>query len=450
MRIFTMDDQLRFAQLSGDHNPLHTDPDWASTRYPGQVVIHGVHVLLWALDATLKQERIPALSVTFIKPVIIGDKATAQFDGHILTVSVRGEMVMRAKTGGVENAASNSPSTPVAPDSVPWLGRTGTVLLPSESSALANEFPAASRVLGKDGVKGLAALSTLVGMECPGLGGIFSGFSVSFEERESRLNYCVSRFDQRCSQITMQVVGYGVNGEVVAHVDPQPSVDIENDIVGKVDAGEFAGQRPLIVGGSSGLGKAAALLLATGGAEPIITYNRSIAQAQAIAQRVEAMGRRCDLLQFDIEKCEQGFEIFRDRDWDIRQIYYFASPRIFRRRLETYQAADAHEFMRVYVDGFYELVRAAMKRDADQKLSVFYPSTLAIDEAAPDMFEYAMAKQCGELLCARLQKKYKYLTIRAVRLPRIITRQTQSFLKVAALPPEDVLLPYIREIQRGK
>ncbi|MCX7310009.1 MAG: MaoC/PaaZ C-terminal domain-containing protein, partial [Afipia sp.] len=138
-RISTMNDQLRFAQLSGDHNPLHINPDWASTRYPGQVVIHGVHALLWALDATLKQERITALSVTFIKPILIGDKVTAQLDGHILTASVRGEMVIRTKIGGVENTAGNSPPIQITSGNVPWLGRTGTVLLPGESSALASE-----------------------------------------------------------------------------------------------------------------------------------------------------------------------------------------------------------------------------------------------------------------------------------------------------------------------
>ena len=280
---------------------------------------------------------------------------------------------------------------------------------------------------------------------------MFSGFSVALAEEETgaRLSYQVSRFDPRFSQITMQVAGYGIKGEVIAHVEP-PLPDTGSDFAGKVDPGEFAGQRPLIVGGSSGLGKATALLLAAGGADPIITYRRSAVEAQAIADRIEAMGRRCELLQFDAENTEQDFDIITRRGFIIREIYYFASPRIFRRRLEDYQSSDAHQFIRVYVDGFYNLVRAAKAAGGNEKLSIFYPSSSAIDEKNPDLLEYAVAKRLGEMLCMKLQRKYTNLSIQIARLPRIATRQTQSFLKVAAASPEEVLLPYIRETQRDK
>ncbi len=450
-RIFKMDDQLRFARLSGDVNPLHIDPDWAAARYPGQVVIHGIHALLWAIDATFKQDRIRALSVAFIKPVLVGDNLTAHFDGLVLTASIRGEMVIRAKMSGIEGEFGHSLPAQRQTGKSFWLDRRGNVRLPDGSATLATEFPIASGALGASALQGLASLSTLVGMECPGIGGMFSGFSVALAEEETgaRLSYQVSRFDPRFSQITMQVAGYGIKGEVIAHVEP-PLPDTGSDFAGKVDPGEFAGQRPLIVGGSSGLGKATALLLAAGGADPIITYRRSAVEAQAIADRIEAMGRRCELLQFDAENTEQDFDIITRRGFIIREIYYFASPRIFRRRLEDYQSSDAHQFIRVYVDGFYNLVRAAKAAGGNEKLSIFYPSSSAIDEKNPDLLEYAVAKRLGEMLCMKLQRKYTNLSIQIARLPRIATRQTQSFLKVAAASPEEVLLPYIRETQRDK
>ncbi|MCW5682788.1 MAG: SDR family NAD(P)-dependent oxidoreductase [Pseudolabrys sp.] len=450
-RFFTMDDQLRFAQLTGDRNPLHISPDWAAARYPGQIVVHGIHVLLWAIDAAFDCEHVRGLSVTFIKPILLGDSVTAHFDGHVLTASVRGELVMRAKLSDVDRKSIDLPRARVADES-PWLGRNGSVVLPNGNNKKPGmEFPVASKVLGAGVLEGLMSLSTLVGMECPGLGGMFSGFSVvlAAEQEDSRLSYHVSRFDPRFSQITMQVAGYGIKGEVTAHVEP-PSPDSGEDFANKPGPEEFLGQRPLIVGGSNGLGKTTALLLATGGADPIITYYRSISEAQAVADRVNAMGRRCNLLQLDVEDSAQISDVISDSGFDIRQIYYFASPRIFRRRLEPYQSGDVHDFIRIYVDGFYNIVRAAQRAAGDRKLSIFYPSSSAVDEASSDLLEYAAAKQLGEALCRKLEKKYKSVSINVARLPRVATRQTQSFLKVAAAAPEEILLPLIREIQRDK
>ena len=56
-RIFTSDDQLAFAKLSGDYNPLHLDPVLARRLIFGHQVVHGVHALLWSLDDHLKSLR---------------------------------------------------------------------------------------------------------------------------------------------------------------------------------------------------------------------------------------------------------------------------------------------------------------------------------------------------------------------------------------------------------
>src|ERR1035438_4230922 len=50
-RTFDFGDQKRFATLSGDWNPIHVDPVRARRTQAGGVVVHGIHVLLWALDA---------------------------------------------------------------------------------------------------------------------------------------------------------------------------------------------------------------------------------------------------------------------------------------------------------------------------------------------------------------------------------------------------------------
>jgi acyl dehydratase len=51
IREFSIDDQLRFANWSKDFNPLHIDALQARRTQAGELVVHGIHLLLWALDA---------------------------------------------------------------------------------------------------------------------------------------------------------------------------------------------------------------------------------------------------------------------------------------------------------------------------------------------------------------------------------------------------------------
>ena len=53
-----MADQLAFAALSGDYNPMHVDALAARRTQAGAPVVHGMHVLLWALDALAAAELI--------------------------------------------------------------------------------------------------------------------------------------------------------------------------------------------------------------------------------------------------------------------------------------------------------------------------------------------------------------------------------------------------------
>ena len=56
-RTFTKADQARFAAVSGDRNPVHLDPVLARRTPAGAPVVHGVHLLLWGLDALARAER---------------------------------------------------------------------------------------------------------------------------------------------------------------------------------------------------------------------------------------------------------------------------------------------------------------------------------------------------------------------------------------------------------
>jgi acyl dehydratase len=77
----TAEEIMAFARLSGDDNPMHTDPEYAKTHMFGQQVAHGLLILsitlglAWQLgfmQGTVLAFR--SLEWKFSRPVFIGDR----------------------------------------------------------------------------------------------------------------------------------------------------------------------------------------------------------------------------------------------------------------------------------------------------------------------------------------------------------------------------------------
>ncbi len=82
-RTFSADDVERFAELTGDRNPLHFDLDFATRSAPGALIVHGG--LTTGLFNALVAEVLPGPGSVFLHqewdypaPVFIGDTVTAE------------------------------------------------------------------------------------------------------------------------------------------------------------------------------------------------------------------------------------------------------------------------------------------------------------------------------------------------------------------------------------
>ena len=81
-RLVTDEVVRKFADLSGDHNPLHLDEEFASTTRFGRRIAHGMlsgAFISAVLGYELSERKIVYLSQTlrFLSPVFIGDTVTA-------------------------------------------------------------------------------------------------------------------------------------------------------------------------------------------------------------------------------------------------------------------------------------------------------------------------------------------------------------------------------------
>ena len=463
VRRFTLADQAAFAKLSGDANPIHMQAEWAATVFPGEIVVHGMHAVLWACDAYIAQnaqQSLRGLKVGFEKPILLDEDVVAISEETSSGVRIHFE-VSGTKLMTVDLALA--PPTPVASSplslgaELPRVvkrgmadakGLSGRLVLAQNAAELPSIYPALAKALGSTALIGLASLSTLVGMECPGLHSLFHAFEVEIGSVSGPLTYTVIRADTRFNRVDMEVSGYDLRGKVSAFLTGGGAAVSDKDLtVLGVAATEFKGQQPLVIGASSGLGRATARILAAGGAAPVVTWRTAPASIDHLRSEIVDAGGKCVGLPYDTGTPQDFIDALAAMKWPGRQIYFFATPRIFRRRLEAFQSAALREFIAVYVDGFYALVSGLVKTFPDRRFEVFYPSSILAGADGPDSLEYGMAKLAGERLCARLVKTFPQIHIHVERLPGIGTRQTVSVVPTATLPAEDVMLPLVRQMQ---
>jgi 3-hydroxybutyryl-CoA dehydratase len=125
-------DVFRFADASGDFNPLHIDEEYARKSVFGRPVAHGI--LMAGIISTVLGTEIPGLgtifvelNVRFLKPCYIGDtvKATATVMEFINPKRVR-LLVACSGADGSDYAIGNAIVVP--PKETKLIGLTSTLL----------------------------------------------------------------------------------------------------------------------------------------------------------------------------------------------------------------------------------------------------------------------------------------------------------------------------------
>jgi hypothetical protein len=475
-RIYQMVDQRRFAALSGDANPIHLDPIAARRELFGGVVVHGMHTVLRALDAWLATRRLAsaqpialhALRVSFTAPIPLEQEVetrlVAEDDGRVRLDAWCGDRLsLHAEVEWGEEADLDPTRLSMPPysahDRKPRIlersdltGRAGSLTLWADRGATASEFPDLVARTGLRTAAELLTLTRLVGMHCPGLRSIFSGFEL--ERRTSFLppgawRYAVARVLPGTSLVQIDVESARLAGRLDTFLRPAPQLQPSYAVVKeRVQPGEFAGQRALVVGGSRGIGEVTAKIVAAGGGLAVVTWHTGREDAEALAAEIRTGGGRCETLACDVEHPGSLLGELQERDLLPTHLYYFASPRIFAERRGGFRPELHARFAAVYVDGFAALLLGC-RNLAGRELAVFYPSSAALDVAPERKDEFLTAKSAGEQLCREFGAADPKMRIRAQRLPRIATDQTRSLVHVATENALDVMLPEVRALAGG-
>ena len=465
MRTFDMAAQRAFAELSGDENPLHVDPVAARRTPFGFPLVHGVHAALWVLDTALEGMSTPqtmeSLRATFRSPVRVSDVVNGEVlwrDANTLdaTVENEGRAALRLATTfspgttGVDAPRANPERVPCAELSFEAAASaSGALALAVNRTMLKELLPHVARVCDPSQVAELLATTRLVGMTCPGLHSTFAEINLARHPSrgaEALFNYRVSNHNARFLAISLAVEGPTLSGTLKAFYRPPPVAQASAPAIASlVTRGEFAKERVLVVGGSRGLGEVAAKIAAAGGADVVVTFHRGEVDARRVAAEIEGSGGHCRTAPLDVTKPMTELASRLGSGWLPTGLLYFATPHIGGGDAPGLSLEKLRTMIAAYVDGFYEVARAAHALGGD-RLAVLYPSTVFLDHGHTGFAEYCIAKAAGEALCAKLPEMLRGVSVMCHRLPRMRTDQTQGILGGSADEPAPILLREMRRL----
>ncbi len=110
-KIFVQEDYDRFAKLSGDHNPIHVDPEFSANTRFGRTVSHGM--LLYSVLRSLLQDKLGTVrqhsqNLMFTAPTFCDDNmvfnwTVTEVDGNHLSLDAE---IVREKDGEVVTTGS--------------------------------------------------------------------------------------------------------------------------------------------------------------------------------------------------------------------------------------------------------------------------------------------------------------------------------------------------------
>ena len=449
---FTLHDQLAFANLSQDHNPIHIDPIIARRRIYGQPVVYGVNALLWSLATLAKQLTRPTLidclNCAFIKPIVLEADTAAlvdltgphkakleifQFGNAIARFTIEFRDDESALSGSLPvpwpavatNERQYSPVEVAAESLADLSGSLALFLDVSETNSMYG--PRLLDIFGQSQIAEIIVLTRLVGMHVPGLHSLFTEIKLkrSLNPDMDAVLYKVLDFDTRFNLATIACRSPSFESRLKAFLSPSSVKQAAYaDILLKAGQLNVNSQRALVIGGSRGLGEVTVKSLAAGGADVLLTYCTGLDDAQAIVDDVVSCGGKARALRCDVsgpmDEALSAFVAFKPT-----HVYFFATPYIFSGHKDNFSYVKFQGFSGCYIEAFNKILQPLI---AAGTRNFFYPSTVAIDEMPAAMGEYIVAKAAAEAYCQWMTQNRPQLTIFTPRLPRLATDQTVSVL----------------------
>jgi hypothetical protein len=450
-RKFTLQDQQLFAEFSGDFNPIHLSDEYARKTPPGKVIVHGINSLLWALDVfrNTGDNILDHLFVKFLQPIYLDETVDCNYypDTQVIEISNTDVIFLRLKLSGNTCIYANSmgysksnTELEVADldfNDIESLKRI-KFIQSADPSYVKDLYPALFASYGCSLVSQISCLSSVVGMQAPGLHSIFVSAALNLKKKNNVQSIEVIKTDRRFSLVDLRVNTVDMEAKLRAIVRPMPIESLSLTALNKKITKRFAaGKRVLVVGGSRGLGSYTVKILALMGAAVTFSYAKGLRDAELLKKELEDANINANFVHFDII-APNFCELF---DSEPDYVFYFATPKIFVKRSKVFEQELYSNFKLFYVDAFKTILEKCVSRSVK---GVFYPSSVAVVDETKELPEYIQAKLEGESLCKEYDNRNDFMVL-VSRLPRTLTDQTATHLTIESEAPFDVLMPIFEE-----
>ena len=457
----------RFAEASGDRNPLHVEDAFARRTSYGRCIAHGALVTTTALgsaDATALA-NLRAISARFKQPVFPGQDyavSVVQSDASKtrIEVAAAGQVAIT-----VTVSAAADPSEPQLPRAArqevparPASSRRHTLeeLAGADTSFRERygcDLDALRRLAAELGAANvpdailvwLAAASYTVGMLVPGRDALLVGASIGRVSTPDvgALEASVKTVDDRTGLVIVDAaLGQGdasarmtLQAFLRSPVPPPDRASIGRHLPPST---KLSGQRVLVVGGSRGLGAALCGALTTQGATVWAGFAGSADEVRAL--RGEFGDKLLRPLQFDATEPDQArraFAALADQAGELDGVVLCAAPPLWSAPVHP----DASEGMLTFIGSSLAMALVPLAESVqllrpDGWLVVV--SSVALDDPPEGWAHYVMAKAALEgaaAYCAR----HTQARVLVVRAPRMWTDATNTELgRIGAVPKEQV------------
>lgn len=467
----TREQLRRFADASGDRNPLHVDEAYARATPYGRCIAQGALVTAASVgvaDAGML-EHVRALHIQFKQPVFPDEAYTVS-----LVDSTRDTAQVEVAGGGrvaATIAITADPDDAPLPE-VAERGPARTLHSPRRHTLeeLAAADPSLEEPYGCDlaalralaGELGaehvppsvllwLAAASYTVGMLVPGEDAVFVGARIarSTATRSGILSGSITAVDDRTGLVNvgMTVEEEDASAAMTLHaflrsrVPPPDRGSIERYLP---PSDALAGQNILVVGGSRGVGATLSGAYATQGATVWVGFSRSREHAERL--RSEFGAQRIRLLQFDAEDADQAREAFATLRADAGVadgVVFCAAPPLHDAALHPAASSSTLRFVHTSLALTLVPLAETLRALSPDGWLVFLSSS-AVDNPPEGWPHYAIAKAALEGAAAYCVRHTRARVLVA-RAPKMWTDSTNTPLaRLTAAPKEQVAAAIVR------
>lgn len=446
---FSDDDLACFSAASGDRNPLHLDPLYASRTAYGQRVVFGALGCLASLRGL--NRPVKRLVVDFLRPMFVGVNYRLEQiqseDGATCRVLDGSTPVLNATLKFAEGQVSASPHELTgrfgrnSAATLDWEHVTPGAEISGEWSAEASSLKELYRRWGlqlEDSViRCLLWSSYFVGMEAPGESALF--FRATFDFARSMpgtqpWRYVVRVASKNPSLMQMRS-GYEIRseadvvatGQLTAFYRPAvSSLQIGGELHADDRENNLRGKTAIVIGASRGLGAALAASLALDGAK-VVAVSRTA--SDWLPQLPASARSRIQILVQDASDPAAMASLAADVESEHGRLDFLlcsAFPAIPSLRLEPSASDRVSEYVKRAMDlvvaplcGFLPL----LERSAGTAILI---SSVAVEEPVRDWPHYVAAKSASEQLFRIAPMQFPKVRSLIIRPNRLLTEMTNT------------------------